>query len=129
MQPAPASLLLPVRSPVWAAAGYGNTGPQRCWVAAWLICIQSISNLLLNAIVLGIIFAKVRQAAPPATWQHPAALLPCCPAASTQLLLLPLLLINWQGCCPVRRWRILSTDSATAALHDPCPPACLLAPA
>lgn len=40
-------------------AGYGNTGPQRCWVAAWMICVQTILNLLLNAVLLGIIFAKV----------------------------------------------------------------------
>lgn len=40
-------------------AGYGNTGPQKCWVAAWLICFQSIGNVLLNAIVLGLMFAKV----------------------------------------------------------------------
>lgn len=41
-------------------AGYGNTGPQRCWAAAWLICVQTITNLLGNAVMLGVIFAKVR---------------------------------------------------------------------
>ncbi len=40
-------------------AGYGNTGPQKCWAAAWLICIQGIGNVLLNAVVLGLMFAKV----------------------------------------------------------------------
>ncbi|KAL4858599.1 G protein-activated inward rectifier potassium channel 4 [Chlorella vulgaris] len=39
--------------------GYGNTGPQNCATAAVLITIQTVSDLLLNAVILGLIFAKV----------------------------------------------------------------------
>ena len=38
-------------------AGYGNTGPQACWAAAWLISVQIIFALLLESIVIGIVFA------------------------------------------------------------------------
>lgn len=38
-------------------AGYGNTGPQACWAAAWLIAVQIIIALLLESIVIGIVFA------------------------------------------------------------------------
>ena len=39
--------------------GYGNTGPQACWVATWLIIIQSLLGVLLEAVTLGIIFARI----------------------------------------------------------------------
>ena len=73
----PLHLPLHLPSPFRPTAGYGNTGPQRCWAAAWMICIQAITNLLLNAIVLGIIFAKARQGSqqrPPVA----SCQLPCC---------------------------------------------------
>ncbi len=37
-------------------AGYGNTGPQQCWAASWVICVQALINVLLEAVTLGIIF-------------------------------------------------------------------------
>ncbi|KAL4447568.1 hypothetical protein ABPG75_004787 [Micractinium tetrahymenae] len=39
--------------------GYGNTGPQNCWAAAWLIAVQIITALLLESIVIGIVFARI----------------------------------------------------------------------
>lgn len=39
--------------------GYGNTGPQNCWVAAWLVAVQIITALLLESIVIGIVFARI----------------------------------------------------------------------
>ncbi|KAI8110913.1 hypothetical protein M9434_004487 [Picochlorum sp. BPE23] len=39
--------------------GYGNTAPDSCWVATWLVIIQSVVGIVLDAIVLGIIFAKI----------------------------------------------------------------------
>lgn len=39
--------------------GYGNTGPQNCWAAAWLIAFQIITALLLESIVIGIVFARI----------------------------------------------------------------------
>ncbi|KDD76315.1 inward potassium channel rectifier, partial [Helicosporidium sp. ATCC 50920] len=39
--------------------GYGNTGPQACWAASWVIAIQSISSLLVEAVTIGIIFARI----------------------------------------------------------------------
>ena len=38
-------------------AGYGNTGPQQCWAAAWVLAMQMIVAVLLEAIVIGIVFA------------------------------------------------------------------------
>ncbi|KAL4429159.1 hypothetical protein ABPG77_010138, partial [Micractinium sp. CCAP 211/92] len=44
--------------------GYGNSGPQQCWAAAAVITVQAIScTVVLNAVVLGIILAKVAQPA------------------------------------------------------------------
>lgn len=39
--------------------GYGNTGPQACWVATWLIIVQSILAVVLEAVTLGIVFARI----------------------------------------------------------------------
>ena len=39
--------------------GYGNTGPQSCWTATWLIIIQSIIAVVLEAVVLGVVFARI----------------------------------------------------------------------
>ncbi len=41
------------------AAGYGDVSPNNCWVANWVIVVQSIFALLLNAIVMGVIFARI----------------------------------------------------------------------
>ena len=40
-------------------AGYGDVSPNNCWLANWVIVVQSIFALLLNAIVLGVIFARI----------------------------------------------------------------------
>ncbi|KAL4517172.1 hypothetical protein Ndes2437B_g06780 [Nannochloris sp. 'desiccata'] len=39
--------------------GYGNTGPEQCWAATWLIIIQSILAIVLEAVVLGVVFARI----------------------------------------------------------------------
>ncbi|PSC68160.1 E set domain-containing [Micractinium conductrix] len=39
--------------------GYGNTGPQACWAAAWVLAVQIITALLLESIVIGIVFARI----------------------------------------------------------------------
>lgn len=41
------------------APGYGNTGPQACWSTSAVISVQSIFSLLLEAVVIGIIFARI----------------------------------------------------------------------
>jgi len=40
-------------------AGYGDVSPNNCWLANAVITIQSVYALLLNAVVLGIVFARV----------------------------------------------------------------------
>lgn len=40
-------------------AGYGDVSPNNCWLANTVITIQSVYALLLNAVVLGIVFARV----------------------------------------------------------------------
>jgi hypothetical protein len=40
-------------------AGYGNMGPNDCWWIALLITIQSMVGLLMDAIVIGVIFARI----------------------------------------------------------------------
>ncbi|KAL6773734.1 IRK1B [Auxenochlorella protothecoides x Auxenochlorella symbiontica] len=42
-----------------ATIGYGNTGPQACWSTSVVISVQSIFSLLLEAVVIGIIFARI----------------------------------------------------------------------
>jgi Inward rectifier potassium channel transmembrane domain len=42
-----------------SAAGYGDVSPNNCWLANTVITIQSVYALLLNAVVLGIVFARV----------------------------------------------------------------------
>lgn len=39
--------------------GYGNTAPDSCWIATFLVIIQSIIGIVIDAVVLGIIFAKI----------------------------------------------------------------------
>jgi len=39
--------------------GYGNTGPDKCWAATWIIIIQSIIAVILEAVVLGVVFARI----------------------------------------------------------------------
>jgi hypothetical protein len=50
-----------LRHPLPPHPGYGNTGPRNCATAAVIIVAQSITDLLLNAVVLGLIFAKVER--------------------------------------------------------------------
>ena len=40
-------------------AGYGFRAPNDCWASAWLVVVQSIWGQLLDAIVLGVIFARI----------------------------------------------------------------------
>lgn len=40
-------------------AGYGSHAIGDCWLPAWLVGIQCILAVLLEAIFLGIIFAKI----------------------------------------------------------------------
>lgn len=39
--------------------GYGNTAPDSCWPATWLVLIQSVLGIVMDAVTLGIIFAKI----------------------------------------------------------------------
>ena len=39
--------------------GYGDVSPNNCWLANWIIVVQSIFALLLNAVVMGVIFARI----------------------------------------------------------------------
>jgi hypothetical protein len=49
----------PMGGNTFGFAGYGNTGPESCWVATWLIIIQSIIALILEAVVIGVVFARI----------------------------------------------------------------------
>lgn len=40
-------------------AGYGDVSPGSCWLANWAVVTQSIFALLLNATVMGVIFARI----------------------------------------------------------------------
>ena len=60
------------------AIGYGNVGPQKCWLAAALITVQSIISMLSQAITLGILFAKV-------SVRQQAAKLPSCTGCEPSL--------------------------------------------
>ncbi|DBB04045.1 hypothetical protein WJX77_007564 [Trebouxia sp. C0004] len=39
--------------------GYGNTYPNECWAAAWLIMVQSVLGMIMDAITIGIVFARI----------------------------------------------------------------------
>eukprot|EP00891_Asterochloris_glomerata_P004119 jgi/Astpho2/4119/fgenesh1_pg.00063_%23_104_t len=39
--------------------GYGNTFPNECWSVSWLMQVQSIFGMLLDAITIGIVFARI----------------------------------------------------------------------
>ena len=41
--------------------GYGVRYPTDCWLSAWILALQSIWAAMLNAITLGIIFARISQ--------------------------------------------------------------------
>ena len=40
-------------------AGYGNTYPNECWGGVWLLMVHQVIGMILNAITVGIIFARV----------------------------------------------------------------------
>ncbi len=40
-------------------AGYGGRRPRDCWLSAWLVALEVIYGQLLDAITLGIIFARI----------------------------------------------------------------------
>lgn len=46
---------------VFSASGYGARFPTDCWLSAWILALQSIWAAMLNAITLGIIFARISQ--------------------------------------------------------------------
>ena len=39
--------------------GYGNTAPDSCWAATFLVIVQSVAGIVFDAVTLGIIFAKI----------------------------------------------------------------------
>ena len=39
--------------------GYGGRRPRDCWLSAWLVALEVIYGQLLDAITLGIIFARI----------------------------------------------------------------------
>lgn len=40
-------------------AGWGNTFPNECWSSAWLVMVQSIFGMILDAITIGIVFSRI----------------------------------------------------------------------
>ncbi len=42
-------------------SGYGVRSPTDCWLSAWIVALQSIWAAILNAVTLGIIFARISQ--------------------------------------------------------------------
>ena len=40
-------------------AGYGGRRPRDCWLSAWLVALEVIYGQLLDAVTLGIIFARI----------------------------------------------------------------------
>lgn len=54
--PPPAAFLPP---PPHTRTGYGSHAIGDCWLPAWLVGLQCILAVLLEAIFLGIIFAKI----------------------------------------------------------------------
>ena len=42
-----------------ARAGYGDISPNDCWLANTVITVQSVYALLQNALVLGVVFARI----------------------------------------------------------------------
>ena len=44
---------------VRVCAGYGGRRPRDCWLSAWLVALEVIYGQLLDAITLGIIFARI----------------------------------------------------------------------
>ena len=39
--------------------GYGFRAPNDCWTSAWMVVFQSVWGQLLDAVVLGVIFARI----------------------------------------------------------------------
>ncbi|KAK9805912.1 hypothetical protein WJX73_004138 [Symbiochloris irregularis] len=39
--------------------GYGNTGPNDCWWATFVITVQTLVGLILDSLTIGIIFARI----------------------------------------------------------------------
>ena len=48
-------------SGVFSVLGYGARFPTDCWLSAGILALQSIWAAMLNAITLGIIFARISQ--------------------------------------------------------------------
>lgn len=53
-------------------AGYGNMGPNDCWWAWLVMVVQSMIGLLMDAVMIGVIFARIShpKCAPPAAVLH-----------------------------------------------------------
>ena len=43
----------------FVCTGFGARAPADCWLSAWLIVVQSVWGQLLDAVVLGVIFARI----------------------------------------------------------------------
>ena len=43
----------------WCDPGYGFRAPCDCWMSAWMVVVQSVWGQLLDAVVLGVIFARI----------------------------------------------------------------------
>lgn len=39
--------------------GYGNIAINPCWTGAWLLVLQSLVGMIMDAIVIGIVFARI----------------------------------------------------------------------
>ncbi len=50
-------------------AGYGNSAPNNCWGPIMLVTVQTLVGIFLDAVVIGVIFARIShpKRAPPAS--------------------------------------------------------------
>lgn len=53
------SILHHAHDGVFCVTGYGSHAIGDCWLPAWLVGIQCILAVLMEAIFLGIVFAKI----------------------------------------------------------------------
>ena len=42
-----------------ARAGYGNSAPNNCWGPVMLVTVQTLVGVFLDAVVIGVIFARI----------------------------------------------------------------------
>ncbi len=64
-------------------AGYGNSAPNNCWGPIMLVTVQTLVGVFLDAVVIGVIFARISHpkrappAFPPTPWPAACGLRAC----------------------------------------------------